>query len=110
MTEPKEWPVGRRYIDFRISEGAFYGVLMGLTAATLIGVATCKPAENAVIAGVDAACVVLDKQPEPEWVYYTCVLLDAAGNVITTETVKVPKGSSQAFATKHVKALPDAGP
>jgi hypothetical protein len=71
----------------------------------------CKAAETAIIAGVNQACAVATAQPDPAWVYFVCEVLDAAGNIIATNTVKVPAEQAQAFRTKYpaLASVPDAG-
>jgi predicted AlkP superfamily pyrophosphatase or phosphodiesterase len=66
--------------------------------------ATCKVAETAIIQGVDEACTTLTSQPDPEWIYFTCAALDAAGNIIGQYTAKVPTALANDFATKHPPA------
>jgi hypothetical protein len=90
------------------------GIIAGFIAACAVTGAlcadvSCKGAETAIIQGVDQACTVLDSQPEPSWVYFTCSALDAAGTVLETYTVKVPKTSSETFKMKYVKAVGDGG-
>jgi hypothetical protein len=80
------------------------GIFSLCAATTLLGICIggCKAAETAIIGGVDQACEIATSQPEAEWVYFTCAILDAAGNQISTQLVKVPAGpSAQTFAMKY---------
>jgi hypothetical protein len=68
------------------------------------GAVSCKTAENAIVQGVDEACQVASSQTDaPDWVDFTCSMLDIAGNVIETYTVKVPAASAEQFQAKYVK-------
>ena len=76
-------------------------IVGGLATTTSQG---CKPAEEAIIQGVTQACTVLDSQPEPAWVYFTCAELDAAGNILASYTVKVPKEAAAKFTSDYPSA------
>lgn len=66
----------------------------------------CTPVEavaaKAVSAGLQTVCTALDAQPEPEWVYYTCVGVDATGTVVETFATAVPKSQNASFASHFV--------
>ena len=67
------------------------------------------PAAKIVSSELRTECKELLAQPEPDYVAFTCDVVDATGIAVQTFAVKAPQKSAPAFRAAHVHKV-DAGP
>jgi hypothetical protein len=78
-----------------------------LLAGLLVSFVGCSPATTATVVKDassaikigDALCKAADTQPEPDWVTFTCSLVEKLGGREVTYTVRLPKSSFAAPTT-----------
>jgi hypothetical protein len=78
-------------------------LLVAMLAAAFYFACAAAPIAKVATGALRTECRDLEQQPEPDYVLFSCDIIDATGIAVNTFAVKAPKKQAAAFRAAHAR-------